>query len=331
MANSFLKLNHKEQAQIISTLAPTLKRAPQTLEKDIWVCWTLQKLFDLPNALPMAFKGGTSLSKVFNVIQRFSEDIDITIDYRAFNNIDPFAKAISKTAQKKLSDKLKTDLITYVNDIIKPYFEKITKDEFNNEISVTISENSEQFRIHYPSSIGNTTYISSSVLVEFGARNVTEPNSYHKIQPDIAHLLKELDFPSPNIPVLSPLRTFWEKMTLIHVECNRGQLRKNADRLSRHWYDLAMLADHSIGQKALLNRHLLQEVVNHKKVFFDASYARYDDCLSGKFRLLPNTEQLKELQQDYQQMVMAGMFYQDPPSFTEILLKLKNIEHQINK
>ena len=119
-------------------------------------------------------------------------------------------------------------------------------------------------------------------------------------------------------------------MTLIHVECNRTNLRKNADRLSRHWYDLAMLSDHNIGQEAILNRNLLHEVVTHKKVFFDASYARYEDCLSGKFRLLPNSEQLKELQQDYQQMILVGMFYQAPPSFSEVIEKIKEIENKIN-
>lgn len=329
--NAFLKLSYKEQAEIIATLAPQLKRDPQILEKDIWVCWVLQKLFDLPNSLPMVFKGGTSLSKVFNLIKRFSEDIDISIDYRAFNNdIKLPIEKLSKTAQKKFSEKLKTDLIAYVNDVIKPHFQKISQNELNNEISISISEDGEKFRIHYPSSIYNITYISSSVLIEFGARNITEPKEYYQIKPDIAHLLPQLNFPTPNIPVLSPLQTFWEKTTLIHVECNRGELRKNSDRLSRHWYDLVMLSNHHIGAEAILNRDLLCEVIHHKKIFFNTAYANYDACLTGNFKLLPNPEQLQELQQDYQKMVTSGMFYESPPSFSELIKKIKEIEYNIN-
>ena len=93
MAEQFFKLSATDQNEIIYSLSPQIGLTPQVIEKDIWVCWVLDKLFSMPNALPMAFKGGTSLSKVFNAIQRFSEDCDVTISYLRFNNdFDPFAR-----------------------------------------------------------------------------------------------------------------------------------------------------------------------------------------------------------------------------------------------
>jgi hypothetical protein len=110
-------------------------------------------------------------------------------------------------------------------------------------------------------------------------------------------------------------RTFWEKAMLIHVECNRGELRASAERFSRHWYDLVMLAKHPAGQSAIENRELFEEVVRHKKVFFYTSYADYDTYLSGRLKLLPETDTLKGLRGDYEKMVGAGMIYSTPPSF----------------
>ena len=130
--------------------------------------------------------------------------------------------------------------------------------------------------------------------------------------------------------VLVPSRTFWEKTTLIHVACNRSDPKLDADRQSRHWYDLALLANHDIGKAAIQNRGLLEDVVRHKNVFFRASYANYGACLSGGLRLIPKPSLLEALKSDYAKMIAAGMFDGEPPGFDPILNRLGKLEKEIN-
>ncbi len=174
-------------------------------------------------------------------------------------------------------------------------------------------------------------YLQSNVLIEFGGRNSTEPNEKHKINTLLAQILPELEFPSAQVKVLSPLRTFWEKATLIHVECHRNRLSNSPDRLSRHWYDLALLAENVIGQQALANRKLLEDVVRHKAAFFYASYTHYNKCLTNQFQLIPRDEELEKLHDDYISMVNAGMFSSEAPKFSAIIDTLRKLEQEINK
>lgn len=333
MPESFLHLKAQEQSQIYRALAPQLARTPAVLEKDVWVCWVLETLFTMPDRLPMAFKGGTSLSKVFGAIARFSEDVDITLDYRGLDaSFDPFAEGVSRSRLKKFSEDLKSFVRDHAHGVVAPHFQRMLADEFDAEaFQLEVSDDGEQMRMHYPSVLeapGN--YVGSSVLIEFGGRNITEPNEEHEVRPDIAEYVAELDFPRSTVSVLSPARTFWEKATLMHVECQRDKFRAGAERLSRHWYDLSMLADLAHGQAAVADRALLADVVNHKKVFYNASYANYDACLTGQFRLLPGNAALAALRDDFQRMIGAGMFIGEPPAFDAIVDRLRALETAIN-
>lgn len=127
------------------------------------------------------------------------------------------------------------------------------------------------------------------------------------------------------------MRTFWEKATLIHVECHRERLLNTPERLSRHWYDLFMLNNSWVGEQALSTNEILKSVIEHKKAFFNASYANYDDCLSGKFRLIPGEPYVVNLEKDFMQMIEAGMFHEHPPKFDKITEGLKILERAINK
>ena len=334
MAESFLHLERAEQSRIYRALAPRLARSPLVLEKDVWICWVLQTLFAMPGRLPMAFKGGTSLSKVFGAIARFSEDVDVTLDYRGLDAaFDPFAEGVSHNQLKKFSATLKSFVRDHVHGVLVPHFQKMLASEFGADaFRLEISEDGEQLRVQYPSVLEQFgDYLGSSVLIEFGGRNISEPNEVHEVRPDIAEHVAALDFPCPTVTVLSAARTFWEKATLIHVECQREAFRSGAERLSRHWYDLAMLADLPCGQAALADRALLADVVKHKKAFYNASYAHYDDCLSGQFKLIPADDALAALREDFQRMIGAGMFIGELPSFDAIVDRLRALEGVINR
>lgn len=327
MADDFLHLSPEEQADIIQTCAAKLGRRPEHLEKDVWICWVLQNLYGMPHCLPMAFKGGTSLSKVFDAIRRFSEDVDITIDYRALDaTTDPFAPELSKTQQKKFSEALKARLKAHTHDVVLPYFGNLLAPIAKRENPIELSENGESMRIYYPSVFRD----GEAVLVEFGGRNTIEPNEEYSLRPYIAADINELEFPSAKVRVLSPLRTFWEKATLIHVECYRPEPRMDANRLSRHWSDLAVLADHDIGKRSVSDRAMLADVVKHKKVFYYTAHANYDACLAGELRLAPEGELLDALNTDFGQMTEDKMFDVEPPSFDRIVSRLKALEREIN-
>jgi len=333
MPESYLALSASDQKDILQTAAVELGKQASVLEKDIWICWVLHVLFSIPDAHPMAFKGGTSLSKVYNIIDRFSEDVDITLDYRYFeDNIDPFVAGFSRTQVRKFSDRLKEHVKVYANNVVVPFIQaELEKLCFNSGCSIDIDNGGEKIWLSFPSVIeAADKYLKSQVLIELGGRNVIDPNERHTITAYVAKLTPDLVYPVSEIVVLSPERTFWEKATLIHVECSRGKLNTNSERLSRHWYDLVQLSKHYSGQSAIKNRTLLEDVVRHKKLFFNSSYANYDACLDNQLKLLPEKESIRELQKDYEKMIVAGMIYQAPMKFAELTDILSQLEIDIN-
>jgi hypothetical protein len=334
VSEEYLTLSQKEQAQILRSLStnPIIKRDAILLEKDIWICWALEFLFKMPNQLPMAFKGGTSLSKAFRVIDRFSEDVDITIDYKAFDCEDPFIEGTSKTKIKNISLQLREMVTQHIKETIAPYFEKTIAEQFKeNAPTVELDKDGETLHLYYPSVIEQKSgYITDSVRLEFGGRNLTIPNELQTIKTDISEHISNLSFPVAQATVLSPQKTYWEKLTLIHYECNRPILKEDADRISRHWYDIAMLTNHDIGKQALTNRELLNEVIKVKKTFYDSGFAKYDDCLKGNLCLIPNDDYLKLLKDDFNKMLSNKMFYGEQPDFDSIISEIKQLEKMIN-
>jgi len=327
----FLSLSREEQVDIITAGAAQLGKHPVVLQKDFWVCWALKTLFHIPNRVEMAFKGGTSLSKVFNLIHRFSEDVDVTIDYRNWGEeFNPFS-APSKNQQGIRCERLKERVSQYVHQDVKPVFEERLSSDTNGVGTIEISEDGEKLYVNYPSVLDEKLpYVADKVFIEFGGRNITEPKNRHTIKPYLYEIAESVEFPSADVDVLSPMRTFWEKATLIHVKCNKDRKAK-IEQKSRHWYDLVMLLKADVGNEALADIILLKDVIHYKKVFFHSGYANYDACLEGGFRLIPGDSLLSLLEEDYKQMISSGMFDMDPPSFEEIVQVLEKTQERINE
>ncbi len=342
MPESYLSLSPKDQKEILQSAAIQLGRKENVLEKDVWVCWVLETMFSIPGAHPMAFKGGTSLSKVYEIIDRFSEDVDITLDFQQFNDtdygkypeiFDPFADGVSKTQISKYSDRLKNYVKSYAINVVVPHIQsKLDELPTKDAHSITIDDSGEKIWLSYPSVTEQSDeYLKANVLIELGGRNVIDPNETHSVTPYIASITKGVTYPTGKVVVLSPARTFWEKATLIHVECNRSDFKQNAERLSRHWYDLVMLSKHPSSQGAIANKELLEDVVKLKKVFYNSGYSNYDSCLAGSLKLIPDQASLDQLAADYKTMVSSGMMYRDPLSFDELIAAVKNLEREINE
>lgn len=329
MNKSYFDLLPEEQLNLLRVAEDKLGLSPTIIEKDLWLCWLLKELFALP--LKMAFKGGTSLSKVFGLINRFSEDVDISIDYRNFVN-ELNLKQASRSQIKKINENLKVQMEILAHTKIVPHLKKQTLLAFPNyQIDITLTEDGEKLRYFYPTLLKNNSgYLRDHVLIEFGIRNSSEPCDRHIISPFLSVIDQSIIFPQPSIETLSPIRTFWEKATLIHVECNRKRLIQSPERLSRHWYDLFMLSKSWVGEEAFIQRNILQNVIQHKTALFNASYAHYDRCLNGNFRLIPDEPEQKHLEKDYRQMRKAGMFLKTPPEFDQMIQSLHQLELRCN-
>lgn len=331
----FLSLPADSRREIITTVAANTGRSALVLEKDVWICWALDVLFTIPGRPDMAFKGGTSLSKVFDAIERFSEDVDVTLDHRSLiAALDPFEDGKSGKQKTRDSEALKAAVRDYVHGTIKPAIDAALDAMALEDGWTTEADNTgEKLWIYYPSAFdrGESEYVSEGVLLEFGGRMITEPNLDRTVTPYLAPEVPTLDFPTATVTVLAPERTFWEKVTLAHAEHGRPVVAaRNLERMSRHWYDLYMLADHEIGRSAVADRALLADVVRYKKLFFNSATADYDACLANDVRLVPTGDLLESLRADYEAMVESAMIYGDPPSYAAILDRLESLQEEIN-
>jgi len=331
VADHFLQLPEADRKAILNKAAQDLGKSPNILEKDVWVCWTLETLANMPEVPSLAFKGGTSLSKAYDAIARFSEDVDVTLDRRALNpELNPFT-ATSKTQARKICAQLDALLAAYLVDVIKPYFDEHLKTELKKgTVETKIGNSADKLHIPYPTCLESEgSYLQESVLLELGGKNEITPSSQLQLEPYIRSIVPSLEFPRPTVAVLAPERTYWEKATLIHAECNRETPKANAERLSRHWYDLFQLSRSEIGSAALSNTKLLEEVVNHKNILYPSARAKYNDCL-GRIRLIPDASSLKLLEKDFEKMKASAMFWSEPDPFQEIIKELSKLETTIN-
>ena len=332
---AFLTLSELERNGILAKHSAESGKSMRVLEKDVWVCWALDVLFTMPGAYPMAFKGGTSLSKVFEVIARFSEDIDVTIDYRSLDDsVDPFAESTTNNQRQKLTTHLRDLVNDHVATVVAPHFRARLTDEFGlngDEVYLDLAE-PDAVWVRYPSALDDRDeYLADVVKLEFGGRNAIKPSESHTIVPYLADASSDLTFPSATVSVLAAERTFWEKATLIHAELGRSEFRPGVDRISRHWYDLDRLASATIGSHALANRELFADVVRVKSVFYRAKYADYDLCTTGGLRLIPVDEVATHyLHNDYNEMVRSNMFNGTPTDFGDILNRLGALAARIN-
>jgi len=336
LPEAFLNLSQEDRREILTKYASQSGKTARVLEKDVWVCWVLGALFTMPDRHPMAFKGGTSLSKVFDAINRFSEDVDVTIDYASLDSsIDPFDPTTTNNQRQRLTENLRGLVKDHVaNSVADGLRDRLTSEFGMGSDAVALdSGEPESVWVKYSSALDDSDeYLRDSVKLEFGGRNVITPSQPHTITPYLVEAQADITFPSATVTVLAPERTFWEKATLIHAELGREDFRTSSDRLSRHWYDLDQLTLGPIGTAALASSELLEEVVKIKRVFFRSGFAEYDLCTTGRLRLVPTEESVaSHLGADYTEMIRAGYFDGTQPQFEEILARLSDLEGQINK
>jgi predicted nucleotidyltransferase component of viral defense system len=337
--DSVLQLSRQQRVELFEQTAQHTGFDAVIVEKDFWVCWTLKELFRLPEIGDhLIFKGGTSLSKVFKVIERFSEDIDVSIDrgWLGFGGAnEPEAGSSNKEKQRRI-EALKVACQQKITSILQPALNKAIKKKLQaSEEWLLQADKADQdqqtLMFEYPSSFTPNTvgYIRRVVKIEMGARADHWPSETKTITPYVAEEFPQgFREPSCEVKVLSAERTFWEKATILHAEFHRPADKPMPDRFSRHYADFFELVRKGIATAAAAKPELLARVAQHKSLFFRTSWARYDDAAKGTLRVVPPDHRLKLLRDDYNRM--QQMFFSEPPEFEEIILLLKQWESDFN-
>ena len=306
------------------------------LEKDIWVVAALGVLFDASFADHLTFKGGTSLSKAWHAIRRFSEDIDVTYDIRAFApdlvaGSGDEALPPTRSQQKRWMRTIRTRLNGWVRDQAGSIIERGLA---SAGFAATVRVDADRLYIDYEPMFEATGFVRPEVMIEFGARSTGEPHKAVPVVCDAAAYLPNLIFPEACPTVMLAERTFWEKATAAHVFCH--QERRRGERLSRHWYDLARLDEAGIVAKALADRELALSVARHKALYFaensvSGKRVDYEAAVSGYLQLVPVGDAYRVLADDYSRMRDDGMLLGEDESFDELMERCAEIEARANR
>lgn len=320
---------------------------PALIEKDFWVCWTLKRIFALHDPpAGLIFKGGTSLSKAYHAIDRFSEDVDLSFDRSAlgFGGDNDPARAPSRQQESKRLE----GLSAACREMISSRFLPQLRTAFTSALGTAPAQETWRLELagddpdeqtllfHYPAGIGErdgdgamARYQLPVVRLELGARGDQWPAAQATVTSYAAQAIpKPFKIRSCEVKALAPERTFWEKATILHVCYHRPSGKALPQRQSRHYYDVMKLYEKGIGKKALGDLDLLKSVAAHKTVFFRSSAAKYDEAVPGSLKLVPPPSRKKELENDYAKM--REMIFGTPPSLDQILAVIADIERQVN-
>lgn len=340
MRLAFLELPLSERSLYFQQAALRRGLHPAIMEKDFWVCWLLSVLFghaEFKDAV--VFKGGTSLSKVFGAIQRFSEDIDLSLE-PAFLGIaeDEVERAGSRTQRDRWMQRLEETCATAVRERMRQELEQMVGEVLGprldgqawTEFIIDPVSHSPVLLFHYPTTqTQGFAYLQRIVKMEFGSLTDQRPVGWHRLRPRVAEELPDgfRDWQC-EVVALELERTYWEKATILHAEHHRAVGERMPDRFSRHYADMAALAQHPQARSAVARHDLRERVVTWKSRFFARAWARYDLAQPGTFRLVPPPGRIAELQVDY--VAMREMYMTEPLPFAEVLDTLAELEHMIN-
>lgn len=310
------------------------------VEKDFWVCWTLDLLYhQLPEGGPrLLFKGGTSLSKAYGLIRRFSEDIDVTVyrDDLGESATTGELEALSGKQRRAKLDAIREACRTYIAGTLCTTLQQRVQDATAAQGSVTVDPDDpdgQTLLIAYPSvAIVSDAYVRPVVRIESGAKSALDPNQSVSIRPFIADEVPLVDLTVPDVTTIEATRTFWDKVVILHGlrrwHERRGEIRQEGQRISRHYYDLHCLLASPIGTSTVANRALSADCVRHARLFFDRPDYDLASARPGTFALAPSAAMADALARDYR--AMAGMIFGDVPSFDSVLESIHDLEAVLN-
>lgn len=336
-----------ERRDLFLTTARRLGTAVQNVEKDFWVCWALDALFnglaeDSPRLL---FKGGTSLSKAFGLIDRFSEDIDITVfrnDLGEGASVEEL-EALSGKKRRARLDAIKEACQAFIAGALLRDLGRLTADAMTAaripvdryRIDLDSADLDQQTLLFWYPAVTATSgdYIQSAVKIEGGAKSALDPNVTASVTPYAADDLPNLALAVDGITTVEAHRTFWDKVVILHGlrrwYDHRGQLRHGGQRVSRHYYDVFRLLQSPTGKASEADRSLGEDCARHARMFFNTTDFDLDQAAPGSLSLAPSAAMQDALERDYN--AMAGMIMGPVPAFTDVMAVVAALEVRLNE
>jgi hypothetical protein len=345
--SEFLRAAPRDRRGVFLGAAKRLGTPEQNVEKDFWVTWTLDALFNgLPAGHPrFLFKGGTSLSKAYGLISRFSEDIDITVFREDIGQAAtvPELEGLSRKKRQFKLEAIKNTCRDYIQNTLAQKFGEVVRAALvDSNIDVNIPNvlidpddpDGQSLLFWYPSvTAGRDSYIRPAVKIESGAKSALDPHEDLSIVPYVSEEVPQLALGAEHVTTVVAERTFWDKIIIAHgVRCwfeKRGVLRGEGQRVSRHYYDLHRIFQSELGARAVADRALGLDCVAHARMFFNSPDLGLDRADPGTFSLIPAGDMVEGLRRDYTRM--AGMIIGDPPAFDEVMASIAALEKELNR
>ncbi|WP_340644168.1 nucleotidyl transferase AbiEii/AbiGii toxin family protein [Phenylobacterium sp.] len=342
--DDILRANADTRLGLFTATAQRLGTTPQNVEKDFWVCWTLGALFNgLPEGGPrLLFKGGTSLSKGFGLISRFSEDIDVTVfrdDLGQGASIEDLA-AMSRTQRLAKLEAIRAACQTFIQGDLRTQLQGLAAAAAEragltaDQIQIVAAEDDGQtLLVVYPAATPADSYVRHVVRIESGAKSALDPNTVRTLAPYVDQEAVGLDLKVGNVTVVNPERTFWDKVVIVHGLRRwferRGKLKGGGERSSRHYYDLHRLVASEVGAHALADLALGADCVAHARMFFDRPDYDLATAAAPTFALTPHDAMLDALRRDYG--AMSAMIFGQAPTFDAVMSSVAALEAQLNR
>lgn len=321
---NFWSFSDEQKVSVFNEIKEKLNVSLKAAEKDWWVCHVIQALFQLRCADALTFKGGTSLSKAWGITERFSEDVDISIDKSFFGLTgetrsarDRIRKLSRAYIRKEITDELDSTLWVYGAE--ERLVEYIPRTDSDADPTVLL--------VHYHSVLPKDPYIKESVRVEFSCRNLREPREVRQVRPFAVELSPVIDFDPLAVPTVVPTRTCLEKVFLLHEEFQKNHPRHR--RMSRHLYDLWQLDKTGWLDKALADRALYDTLVQHRSVFNAIRGIDYTGHSPDRLNIIPPADKLPLWEEDYRFM-QDQFIYGESPDWTELLDGLRSIQERLH-
>lgn len=332
----------QDRRDLFILVARKLGIAEQNVEKDFWVCWALAALFEnRPKAAPrLLFKGGTSLSKAFGLIQRFSEDIDITIfreDIDAPISIEELEALSGKKRRAKLEE-IQAACQLYLREELCPELADLLADSVQSPTDAKVEMDNrdpdgQTILVHYQSVFSADPYVRPVVRLECGAKSALDPHDLFSIKPYVSDELSGFNLKLDAVTTIYPERTFWDKIVIAHGLRGwfdqRAELRQEGQRISRHYYDLHTILSTPTGTHALANRALGRECVRHASMFFGRPDLNLKAAAAGRFAIVPYEAMLDGLRRDYN--AMSGMIFGPVPSFDAVMASIIRLQAKLHE
>lgn len=331
MNTNWLTLSKERRVEILNQATELTGLPAIAIEKDWWVTLCLNASFSFPYSNQLVFKGGTSLSKGWDLIERFSEDIDLAINRKFFGFEGDISKTQIRKLRKQSCEFISTEFLKGLTQRLTDWGAIAECELFAQPVKAA-DKDPQVIEIHYNSVVDSSEYLPQRVLIEISSRSLIEPTEKRNINSILSVNFPKLDFATDaySVPTVLPQRTFLEKIFLLHEEFSKEPEKIRINRLSRHLYDLVRLLDTEHGIAALQDTELYNNIIAHRAKFNPLRGLDYANHTPDKINIIPPESVIKEYENDYSEMTKF-MIYGEVLTFDRLIKKVSELQTRINE